>query len=249
VDLLVFNLAKRPDLAPMLDDFPGAWPEFMYYDRISRLFYDVAMAEYAEFCLIAVDRNALDRPVAKACSVPFHWSGDPAVDLPPGGYDEVILRSTQDRSASRAANMVSPVEIAVRPELRRQGIAGMMLDELRRNTLRLGFHSLVAPVRPSLKHEHPDTSLSEYITWTRDDGLPADPWLRAHLRSGARIVGVTPRSMVIAGTLDEWRRWTGLPFDTAGPVYVPEALVPVHCDVREGYAVYVEPNVWVHHRL
>lgn len=26
------------------------------------------------------------------------------------------------------------------------------------------------------------------------------------------------------------------------------ALVPVQCSVRHGYAVYVEPNVWVRHR-
>jgi hypothetical protein len=30
---------------------------------------------------------------------------------------------------------------------------------------------------------------------------------------------------------------------------VPKALVPVRCDVEHGYAVYVEPNVWVQHDL
>ncbi|MEH0934092.1 hypothetical protein V6U80_02885 [Micromonospora sp. CPCC 205543] len=30
---------------------------------------------------------------------------------------------------------------------------------------------------------------------------------------------------------------------------VPGALVPVHCDVIHGQAVYVEPNVSVRHRL
>jgi len=55
--------------------------------------------------------------------------------------------------------------------------------------------------------------------------------------------------MVIPGTLAEWQAWTGLPFDTTGPVEVPGALVPVHCDVVHDHAVYVEPAVWVHHRL
>ena len=41
----------------------------------------------------------------------------------------------------------------------------------------------------------------------------------------------------------------GLPFDASGPVVVPEALVPVLCDVEQGYAAYVEPGIWVHHRL
>ncbi len=38
-----------------------------------------------------------------------------------------------------------------------------------------------------------------------------------------------------------------LPFDPTGPVLVPRALTPVHCDLEHGVAVYVEPNVWVVH--
>ena len=58
---------------------------------------------------------------------------------------------------------------------------------------------------------------------------------------------VAPRSMVIPGTVEEWREWTGLPFDTTGPVVVPGALAPVMCDAEHGTATYVEPNVWVRH--
>jgi hypothetical protein len=60
---------------------------------------------------------------------------------------------------------------------------------------------------------------------------------------------VAPYSMTIPGCLDQWRKWTGLPFDTTGPVTVPHALTPVHCDVDAGHAVYVEPNVWISHPL
>jgi hypothetical protein len=35
----------------------------------------------------------------------------------------------------------------------------------------------------------------------------------------------------------------------SGPIVVPGALVPVQCSVEHDYAVYVEPGVWVHHRL
>jgi hypothetical protein len=79
--------------------------------------------------------------------------------------------------------------------------------------------------------------------------LPADPWLRTHVRVGGRVLQVCPRSMVVPGTLAEWRDWTGLPFDTSGAVVVPGALVPVHCSVEQNHAVYVEPNVWVEHDL
>jgi hypothetical protein len=103
--------------------------------------------------------------------------------------------------------------------------------------------------RPNRKHRQPRLPLAQYIQLTRDDGLPVDPWLRVHVRAGGVIDQVAPVSFVVAGSLAQWRGWTGLPFDVDGPVEVPEALVPVHCDTVHDYAVYVEPNIWVRHRL
>ena len=77
----------------------------------------------------------------------------------------------------------------------------------------------------------------------------ADPWLRVHVRMGARIVKVCPASMNVPGSLALWRSWTSLPFDVSGELEVPGALVPVHVSVEDDHAVHVEPNVWVHHRL
>jgi hypothetical protein len=84
---------------------------------------------------------------------------------------------------------------------------------------------------------------------TRADGLPHDPWLRVHARAGAEVVAVAPTSMTVAGSLAEWRQWTGLAFDSTGDVEVPGALLPVRCEPQHDFAVYVEPNVWMHHRL
>jgi hypothetical protein len=83
--------------------------------------------------------------------------------------------------------------------------------------------------------------IEAYAAMVREDGMPQDPWLRVHVRAGGRIVATCKRAMVIPGTLDEWRSWTGLPFDESGPVVVPGALVPVQCSVEHDYAVYVEP--------
>jgi hypothetical protein len=111
-----------------------------------------------------------------------------------------------------------------------------------------GHTALYAPVRPNGKTDA-HQPMTEYVEQRRPDGLPVDPWLRVHVKAGGTIVQVAPRSMVIAGTLDEWRTWTGLPFDRTGDVVVPKALVPVHVDVDHNHAVYVEPNVWIRHDL
>ena len=248
MDVLIATVAQRPDLARLLDDF-NVWPTFMRQDPIGSLYYDDPVTAYPEFVLAAVDRAEPDRLVAKGYSVPFTWDEDPATTLPEDGWDGVIIEATLDRLAGRRGNLVSALEISIRPDVRGQGISGSMVSAMCENARALGFDSLVAPVRANGKHLHPEMSIEDYAALTRDDGLPVDPWLRVHVRAGGTVVGVAARAMAMAGSLAEWRGWTGLPFDASGPVVVPAALVPVLCDVEQGYAAYVEPGIWVHHRL
>ncbi|MEV1147719.1 N-acetyltransferase [Micromonospora sp. NPDC049799] len=245
MDLEIISLAERPDLAPLLDDFDGAWPEFMTWDPMASLYYAVADRHYPEYVLLALDPAVPGRAVARAYSVPLHWTQD---TLPPGGWDRIVQRASINRLAGTTPNLVSALEICVRPEARGGGVSARMLAAMRDNARRLGFTELVAPVRPNGKQD-PDQPMREYAYQVRDDGLPVDPWLRVHVRAGGRIDSVAPRSMTIPGTLAEWRSWTGLPFDRTGPVRVPQALAPVWCDVAQDHAVYVEPNVWVRHPL
>jgi hypothetical protein len=246
----VITLAERPDLAPHVEGFHDEEvAEFLYHDPVSVALFVGLVQRYPEFTLMALD-PAGEPPVAMVCTVPFTTSDGAGEDsLPPGGYDAVLLAAAADVHARRRGNLVSALFATVRPERRGQGISAFMLDAARRNTTRLGYGALVAPVRPTRKHEHPRVSMEEYVARTRADGLPVDPWLRVHLRAGGRVVRVAPHSMTITGTLDEWRRWTGLPFDAGGAVDVPGGLVPVLCDPGHNIAVYVEPNVWVCHDL
>jgi hypothetical protein len=96
-----------------------------------------------------------------------------------------------------------------------------MLTALRDNARRLGFAELYAPLRPTDKHREPLTPFADYVARSRADGLPYDSWVRTHVRLGARILKVAPCSMVITGTLAQWREWTGLPFAESGPAIVP----------------------------
>ncbi len=248
VELDVFTLAERPDLAPRLGDFPSGWAAFMYEDPVANLHYSVAERAYPEYTLLAVDRADPARAVARAFSVPFAVPDD-LDDLPDGGWDDVVLSTTRDREEGRRGTEVSALEITIQPDLRGKGLAGVVLAAMRDNARRRGHRLLVAPVRPNEKSRYPTEPMRTYARRVRGDGLPVDAWLRVHMRAGARIVKVAPRSMTIPGTLAQWRAWTGLPFDSPGPVLVPGALNPVFCDPANDLAVYVEPNVWVCHDL
>lgn len=239
--LTISVLADRPDLAGAMWDMPNSWPEFMRHDPIGGLFYTNVETRFADYVLVAQDEAG--DVVACAYSVPFVLGGD---DLPDNGWDCVIRNGLLASIHGSRPDAISAVEIAVHRDRQGTGLSGQLLAAMRDNAARHGFARLVAPVRPNGKDDV-DEPMTTYAARVREDGLPVDPWLRVHVRAGGRIEKVAPRSMVVPGTLEEWRAWTGLPFDTTGPVLVPRALAPVHCDVEHGVATYVEPNVWVAH--
>ncbi|MDX6301770.1 MAG: hypothetical protein QOF53_2984 [Nocardioidaceae bacterium] len=240
--LSIFVLADRLDLVDAMWDMPNSWPEFMRHDPIGELFYGNAETRFPEFVLLAQDDAG--EVVACGYSVPFVLGDDP---LPDNGWDCVLRNGLLTSVRDQKPDAISAVEIAVRTDRQGTGISRQMLAALRDNAARHGFSELLAPVRPNGKTDVHEP-MATYAFRVREDGLPVDPWLRVHVRAGGRIAKVAPRSMVVPGTLEEWREWTGLPFDRTGPVVVPRALAPVHCDVEHGVAAYVEPNVWVVHR-
>jgi hypothetical protein len=161
----------------------------------------------------------------------------------------VIRWACDDRHGGRRPNAVSALEIMVAPRLHGQGVARRMIAALRDNARRLGFADLYAPLRPTEKRKEPLTPFAEYCARRRADGLPFDSWIRTHVQAGATIVKPAPTSMVIAGTLTEWRDWTGLACDQSGPAIVPGALSLIHVSLEQDHAVYVEPNLWMRHRV
>jgi hypothetical protein len=244
MSLRITTLAERPEFASALWEMDHSWRVFMFNDPIADLFYPVAATDYADYVLVADDDAEPGRMVARGCMIPF-----PAGDLPDDGWDGAIRQGWLARKLDRPLDAVSALEITVRKDLLGSGVSPAMVAGMRDHAARLGFRELVAPVRPNQKHLEPRTPMTEYAFRSREDGLPHDAWLRVHVRAGGEIVKVAPRSMVIPGTLAEWREWTGLPFDRTGAVEVPGALSPVYCDVAQDHAVYIEPNVWVSHRL
>lgn len=241
----ICRLADRPDLAGPFWDLTDLWPAFMSEDPIADLYFS-QLDRFSDHVLIAVDDGG--RVVARALGVPFAMGDDVGrPDLPSSGWDGVIRWAWLDQVAGRAPTHLSALEITVAPEARGTGLATRMIDALRATARDRGLQGYVAPVRPSRKHGEARVDMDSYVARTRDDGLPVDPWLRLHVRSGGRIVGVCPTSMTISGTLAQWRGWTGHPFDSEGPIDVEGGLVPVHVDRANDHAVYVEPNVWVAH--
>jgi GNAT superfamily N-acetyltransferase len=225
---------------------PNPWPTYMRKDPVANIFFGRLPDAFGEYQLLALDEQGAI--VGKVHSAPFAWLGTDE-DLPDRDWDAILERAFIDRDRGEVATAVSLLEARVIHTHRGRGLSYELLEAARRNVQRLGFSDLFGPVRPTGKSQEPRTPMSEYVTRVRSDGLPADPWLRAHVRLGARMIKVCPLSMIVPGSLAQWREWTGLSFASSGLLDVPEALVPVHVSCEHDHAIYVEPNVWLQHRL
>jgi hypothetical protein len=130
----------------------------------------------------------------------------------------------------------------------RQGLAGQLIAVLRDLAPGTGLTRVIAPVRPTLKPRYPLTPIETFVSWTRTDGAPLDPWLRTHWRLGGRIIATAPRSQTMTGTVEDWQSWTGMLFPSTGEYVIPDGLSTLQVDREHDRGTYVEPNVWVQHR-
>ena len=236
----LFSQAERPELLQRRGELGAAWDEFMYHDAVANVFWDRQYEEYPDLQLYLVDED--DRLLAESNAVVIPFGPG---ELPDDGWDAALERAF----AGEQAKAVSAIAITIGVDQRGRGFSKVMLEGMRKAVSACGLSDLVAPVRPSQKHVYPLAPMDRYVEWRRDDGKLLDAWLRTHEQAGAELVRVAPRSMRISGSVADWESWTGLLFPETGSYVVPGALVPVEIDRERDEGVYVEPNVWMHHKI
>lgn len=244
----ITTVAARPELRPLLWEMPDSWPVFMDHDPVADALFGLVASAYQDLAVVATsdEDGAI---VAHGTAIAFRLDADGRRDLPATGWDRTLVWASNDLRREVEPDVASALEISVRPDVQGHGLSGRMLAAMRDAVRARGLRTLLAPVRPSHKHLEPLTTMGDYAARTRPDGLPADPWLRVHVRAGGVIEGVAAASQTISGSLAEWRGWTGLPFDEDGDLLFPGGLLPVRVSIDHDHAVYVEPNVWVRHTL
>ncbi len=245
--LRAVSCAERRDLWERSDEeITGVWPEYNEHGDVLNEYWGRLDEEFADFQFVLQDDEA-DVVLAQGHSIPCAWDG--AVAGLPAGIDGLIEDAFRLRAAGGAPNTLSALAIEIPPAHQRQGLSEPMLDGMRELAARHGLGDLIAPLRPTWKERYPLTAIERYAAWTRDDGLPFDPWIRLHVRLGGEILAPDACSLRITGTVTDWEEWTELPLPESGSYVFPQGLAPLEVDRERDRAEYWEPNVWVRHRI
>ncbi len=225
----------------------AAWPEFMLHDAIASENWHELLDRFAEYQVALYDIEN-DRVAAMGNSFPLRWE-DSLQNLPEGGWDWAFVEAVNQHKKGLSSNIQCAIQVVIRKEYQGHGLSTKPLQALHEIRKSKGFKHLIVPVRPNEKSKYPLISIDDYLTWKTEEGLPFDAWLRVHARLGGEIVKACHESKVIRGTRAEWEEWTGLKFPQSGEYIIPGALNPIEVNVEDNRGIYVEPNVWMAHRI
>ena len=241
-------VSDRPDLwGPVGAVNESVWPEFMLNFPVANGNWHHLAEEFAPFQLVLLDEAG--EVVGGGNSAPLPWDGtDEGL---PAGWDDQFLRSVAALGSGEPAGALGALQITVRPDRQGRGYSGTILEAMRANARAHGLAGLVACVRPTDKERYPLIPIERYATWTREDGLPFDPWIRLHVRLGGRIVRPSPASMThprAARRLDQLDRprLPGRAASTCRPAPAGPRRPPMS---RRALPCTSTPNVWVVHSL
>jgi GNAT superfamily N-acetyltransferase len=243
----VVRYAERPELWKDTATITReVWPEYNLHSEDPNGYWGQRDEVFPEFQFALYD-DEQDVVIAEGHTVPCEWDG--TAEGLGEGIDAMIASAFATHHAGRRPTALCALAAEIRPRFQGGGLAKRMLDVMADLAREAGLGHLIAPVRPSQKHRYPITPIEEYVSWTRPDGEPFDPWIRIHTRRGGQIVKTIPHSMRITGTVAEWEEWTAMKFPGDGEFTFPAGLATVHIDHAQDRGSYWEPNVWIVHTV
>lgn len=223
------------------------WPEFMLHDQVANENWRELFDRFSEFQFALHDIEK-DRAAGMGNSFPLRWDHS-LESLPEGGWDWAFQEAVQNHKQGIRPNYHCAIQIVLRQEYQGQGLSKPMVEAVRSVTRSQGLKSLIIPLRPSEKSRYPLVTLDDYVTWKTEEDLAFDPWLRVHLRAGARIIKVCHESKTVRGTCEAWEEWTGMKFPQTGAYIIPGALNPIEISIEKDEGRYIEPNLWIVHEV
>ena len=251
--LQVLTVADDPGLAERIQALiDRVWPKFVTearwpkdFQMRSDWFGVYERWPHLQFALIDPANGAL---VGAGNALTLAWEGE-AEELPDEGWTWAMYQGLRDLEAGRTPNMGHALSVTLDPEYRGKHLSSVALRAMKQLIQDTGVRRFFVAARPPMKARYPITPMDEFITWQNAEGLPLDPWMRVHVRLGARIIKACVHSQPLAERVAKWEEWLNLPLPASGDYVAPGLLARLHVDRDADEAVCWEPNVWMEHPL
>jgi GNAT superfamily N-acetyltransferase len=241
----IVTLAEQPSLIEAVNQIHrSAWPKFLLQDAISRRYWDRLLIEFGEYQLVLLEK---DQVIGAAHGIPLKWVG--ALEDLPDGWDSAMEKGFRDKEEGLRSSALVGLSLVIHPDHQGKNLSRMLLSTMKDLAQRKEIGDVLVPVRPMMKNKYPKMPMGDYLSKLMRDGLPFDPWVRTHVKLGAKFLALAHQSMVVIGTVADWEEWTGKRFRKSGEYLVPGALAPVYIDRKKDEGIYFEPNIWVRYQL
>jgi GNAT superfamily N-acetyltransferase len=228
------SLAEDPAAADVLSDIERDAPPFLA--ELTRRHRDRLTASAPATSWVVAEG---DLPVAGVRAVALAWDGTSA-GAPAAGAGEAL-----DRAGEPDADTLVVLDVTVAYGARGRGLGPRILADLDRRRTQRGLARVLVLLRPHTKATYPLVPFARYVSFTRADGQPFDPWFRAAWRAGLVPVMGVDRSLNARADLASWARWLDVEVPGSGPYLVDGAIKPAIVEVELDEGRYREPHLWV----
>lgn len=237
------------DFAQLTDDqikdyrraFTEAFPDVILNSKVVRNAWDKVEAYFPDYQRILLGDQ--DEIVGFINTVPLHYD-KPLKELPDEGWDWLMHQSVYDYEVNKYPNCLAGLQVIVTRKYLGKGISRQLIAEGKAIKDRNRFDKFVIPIRPTLKHLYPAMAMEEYMDM-KEDGKIFDPWIRTHVKSGAKLIKVCSNSMTVRGDIAFWERLMGKKLSASGKYPVPGGLNLVAIDIETDKGEYMEDNIWI----
>jgi len=239
-----------------------------------RFVYNLAAHVFQGFLLEA--RSANGEIVGFLFSTPGFWSGDPNELQTYDYYMKSLNRRPLLKAATvlstgplrafepqvrrahlQGSNCIVLLAMLVDPACRGRRIPARFIEHLKSVASTMGYGFILGPFRPSgygkykeqTRKPHSPDLFRDYCYATDTDGLPVDPWLRAVVQNGMKMLRPEPRSMQVTRGLQAFEtfrktfrpeRW----YQTSEHTWECGQAPTWYTDPFNETATSVEPNFW-----
>lgn len=179
-------------------------------------------------------------------TIPFQFN-KPLSQLPATGWDWMFEKGITDFENNNTPNYLGGLQVIVRSKYQKLGYSQQILQHAKALFKCSNLLNLVIPIRPTKKHEYPKMSMAAYLQ-LKENNTMYDPWIRTHVRGGAKIIKVCEQSMTMTGDIGFWESILDTKIEVSGKYPLTGALSLISIDLEHNLGQYIEPNIWIKYK-